>query len=183
MAKRETFDPAILTGDALIKHLVNTVEVMTKDAVNSVNKLKTDIVGEINERFETIAPICDQFPGLCTAVDQLKDSQAAAGQTKPREAYEVADALAQHYKECDDPSCRRAIRARMAAVGLATPPETDEHQHHIDEQVKDDSPVDPGPPPAPEATPELQPWEHLRVSESKYRRHKSYYDDVIANGG
>ena len=179
MVKKDAIDPQLLSGDALVKHLVNTVEVMTGNAVSAVQKMKTDIVEEINNRFQAIAPICEQFPGLCQAVDQIKST---GGQTKTKTVSEVAESLALHYRECEDPQCRRAIRARLAAVGLSEPPGTDGHDRHAveDHAVEDQKAAAPQEAPK---TPELQPWEKLNISERKYSRNKSYYDYVLENGG
>lgn len=179
MAKRDVIDPETLTGDSLVKHLVNKVELFADDTVKTVRNMQAEIIDAMGTKLKPITPICEQFPTLCKTVNELKESQSAAVQTKPKRVHEVADSLAIHYQECNDPECRRSIRARLAAVGLATPPEDEPHVEHK-EAEKTEVPATAE---VKAETPAQQPWEKLGVAESNYKKHKSYYDSILANGG
>lgn len=183
MAKKpEVADPGTLDGPELARFLANKIEAIelgVKAAIDTVVGLSSDVQTAVQADLANIRPICEEFPNLCRTVEGLKSGIAEITPAPTTKVSQAADNLALHYKECTDPACRRAIEARLAAVGLAQPPEPiteseaadhQEHTHDIDS--KDNEPPQD----------EVKPWEKLKISENKYRKHKSYYDDAIKNG-
>jgi hypothetical protein len=180
MAKKpEVPDPGILDGPELARFLTNkieNVEIQVREAINSMQDVGRDLQGALQTDLQNIKPICEQFPGLCRKVDDLRKGIDDIKPSPTTTISRAADNLALHFQECTDPDCRRAIRSRMEAVGFKYDESANEapagtHEHH--DHVHD--PVDP---PAADVT----PWDKLGITESKYNKHKSYYDDAIKNG-
>lgn len=178
MAKRpEETDPGALDDAAVAKltRKIEVVELGVRDAVESMRNIGQSIHDAMQSDLQNIKPICEQFPGLCQRVEDLRKGIDEIKPSPTTTITRAADNLALHFKECTDPDCRRAIRSRMEAVGFKydkaeneAPEETHEHADHVHDPV--DPPAD------------AAPWDKLKITESKYNKHKSYYDDAIKNG-
>ncbi len=174
MAKKtDVADPKAMDGPELAQFLTNkidAVEIGVKAVLDSLSGMGQQLQSALQNDLQNIRPICEEFPGLCKKVDDLRKGIEEIKPSATAPISRVADNLAQHYKECDNPDCKRAIEARLKAVGFTlsnTPPQMDKPEDHKDPVLD------------PATTPEAKPWERVGVSESKYNRNKSYYNDVI----
>jgi len=182
MAKKpDETDIGTLAAPDQVRLLFKSIEAIGNgvgEAIQTIKNIGEDLQNSVQADMQGIKPICDQFPGLCKKVEDLRVGVDEIRPSAITRISQAADNLALHYKECTDPACRRAIEARMAAVGLAKPPdpaapvETGDHQDHTHVEDKKGNK-----PPA-----EAMPWEKLKITEAKYKRNKSYYDDAIKNG-
>lgn len=180
MAKKpDVIDPGTLEGPQLARYLSNRIEIVeigVKEAVDTLKDIGLELQAALKEDLKGIKPICEQFPGLCKKVADLSLGIEEIKPSPTTPITRAADNLAMHYRECTDPDCRRAIKARLAAVGLVPPPEPltdtkpEDHVAAPAENKKEDKP-----------SADLKPWDRLGISESKYNKNKSYYDDVIKN--